>query len=213
MAIAIVRQSWSLAVISLLIATVVPVASGSEIVPPVEAIKPEYESWISKYRTPLREHGFFDPESTARQLDEGVKLEVMEIHYRVEPVLLKATVISGDEPPPIDLNEHWEWWFRRRTSGRIVSTTGLIYLFRSDSRSLKGGEGDPISPDDLRKLTVLLTRLPTDGHRLPPPGQRIVLQSNAHGFNEARVYDTTQIPPEVAEILRLSCGHNSESQN
>ena len=74
-------------------------------------------------------------------------------------------------------------------------------------QSFDGSKGSwhPAIPNaDQKRLDQLLSRLPDDGARLPPPGRRVVLQVPEGDHSRARVYDLANAPDEVLEILRLS---------
>ncbi|MGO9114243.1 MAG: WD40 repeat domain-containing protein [Thermoguttaceae bacterium] len=94
----------------------------------------------------------------------------------------------------------------RRVEGRgcTVAADGGVYYVVWGPFGTQGGGPTTIPADDQKQLDKLLSKLPDDGARLPPPGRRVVLQVPERGHCRARVYDRANAPDEVLEILRLS---------
>ena len=132
------------------------------IVGPSEAEQPSlspearaYQQWVSRY---AREK----PESM-RSSDQGGKVK-----------LIVATVEGDETSTPGD-----GVYPARRASiaGAELSTDGHVWGFMESAFGSKGsGGGSPVPAEDMKRLDELLTRLPGDGQRLPPPGRRVLVQ-------------------------------------
>ena len=64
----------------------------------------------------------------------------------------------------------------------------------------RGSDGNFVAPESLARLQQLLSDLPADPHRLPPPERRVLIQT----ATATRVYDRANLPDSILEILRLS---------
>ncbi len=113
------------------------------------------------------------------------------------PLILIVTGIVGDEPKagPHDGKTRF---------GVDVSTDWQVYSFSIGPFGAKGSGYWKITGTDQKRLDTLLSNLPDDGHRLPPPDRRMVLQVPQGDHCLARVYDRANAPDDVCEILRLS---------
>ena len=117
------------------------------------------------------------------------------------PLKLIVTAIEGDEAqagtqePDIS---------REVSYGCEILADGEVQNFHREAVGGMGAGTNTIPADDQRRLDKLLSKLPDDGARLPPPGRRVVLQVPKGGHCLARVYDRANAPDEVLEILRLS---------
>ena len=146
-----------------------------------------YDQWVQTYRTGAPTGWFPGPEDTPKRVPV--------------PLRLVVTAIEGDEP---QANGQEPVFPRQSSHGCQVAADGRVSHFYHGPMGSKGG-GYPTIPDAaLKRLDQLLSRLPDDGARLPPPGRRLVLQVPEGDHFGARVYDRANAPDEVWEILRLS---------
>ncbi len=121
---------------------------------------------------------------------------------RIElPLNLIVTGIVGDEPKANALDQQFDG---PTTFGTEVSTDWQVYHFNYGPSGGKGSGYWKINDADQKRLRALLSKLPDDGQRLPPPGRRVILQVPEGDHCRARIYDRANAPDEVYEILRLS---------
>jgi WD40 repeat protein len=118
-----------------------------------------------------------------------------------KPPRLVVTALEHDEP---QANAQDLIYQRAIGYGCSVTADGGSYDFYWDPGGTKGGGPTTIPADDLKRLDKLLSKLPDDGARLPPPNRRIVLQVPAGDHFRVRVYDRANAPDVVWEIIRLS---------
>jgi hypothetical protein len=88
--------------------------------------------------------------------------------------------------------------------GTTVGANGQVGFFHEDCGGGRSGGYAAISDENLKKLRGLLSKLPDDHSQLPPAGRRLVVQVRSGTRVLARVYDRTDLPDKVLEILRLS---------
>ena len=145
-----------------------------------------------------------DPATEYRQWIEGFTPDSVKRDFGSEEVLLKLiiTAVEGDEKDGAEPAPFRET--RVRSYGCEVSTDGRVGGFSRSSRGTKGG-GYPRIPDaDRKRLDELLSRLPGDGSHLPPAGRRVLVQVMEAGRIISHVYDRSNAPDEVLELLRVS---------
>lgn len=176
--------------LALLVAWILSLAAGATARPLKEgksdAQNTDYEQWIARYVRTNHTAVF------------GVfgKGEVV-------PIKLRVTVVEG-EPNTNGIEALSHLGLGVSTYGAVISTHGRIaYFSHSDFGSKGSSGGPPLSAAELKKLDSLLTKLPDDGERLPPPGRRMILQADVDGHWVVRVYDRANAPDVVWEILRL----------
>lgn len=142
-----------------------------------------YESWIRGYET-------------------GPLGAALNDRHRIQ---FRITAIEGDDLKPDEKtasvlgND-----YRTFCYGYTVSTKGTISFFRFTSMAMQGSGPGRLPAEDFKKLKTLITELPDDHSRLPPPGHRLVLQVVKGTGVLARVYDRANMPDSVLEILRLT---------
>jgi hypothetical protein len=141
-----------------------------------------YEEWIAPFRQgPLRGD--------------------MDSHT----ILLRVIVVTGDDVKTDERQGPMTPFFSPVIyTSYQVSTEGTISVMRSSSGGIAGYLPGPMPPENFAKLKEMLTGLPDDNSRLPPPGHRLVLQLATRGGVLARVYDRANLPETVLEMLRLA---------
>jgi hypothetical protein len=111
------------------------------------------------------------------------------------PLKLVMTAVYGDEDP----SNPW----RQATCYIYVSVDHRVRYVTVSSHDIRGGWGS-IPKEDQKRLDQLLSKLPDDGSRLPPPDRRVALQIVAPDRTKVRVYDRANAPDAVLDILRLT---------
>jgi WD40 repeat protein len=87
-----------------------------------------------------------------------------------------------------------------------VKSDGQIQWQSCGAFEVRGGNGNPVAPQSMKRLQELISQLPADPGSLPPPERRILIQT----LKSTYVYDRAEFADPVAEILRLSgCGIGS----
>jgi WD40 repeat protein len=113
-------------------------------------------------------------------------------------VRLAITAIEGDDRDSYGVVDY------SRRYGGYVSTDGRRRYFYRNVMGTQGG-GDRALPDaDQKRLDTLLADLPDDRSYLPPPNRRLVVQVVDGDRVKARVYDRSNAPDKVWEIIRLT---------
>lgn len=84
-----------------------------------------------------------------------------------------------------------------------VATNGEVRSYAVSNTNPQTGTVRQLSPSDFTMLNLLVNRLPSDNGQLPPPGNRVVVQSLADGQWRVRVYDGNHLAPEVLDVLNL----------
>ncbi len=154
-------------------------ATASGVEPATET--PDYQQWVSRFTTKSFVGSTFNPAA---------------------PLKLRITAVEGDEPTPEDATRFGS---KQVEYGTTVTADGHVASFRHSSRGTRGGGGGaPLPAETLARLDELLSKLPDDGGRLPPPNRRLLLQTDLGGVITARVYDRANAPAAIWEILRLS---------
>ena len=69
---------------------------------------------------------------------------------------------------------------------------------------IKGGCCSQMSSEAVRVTEQMLANLPSDGHRLPPNGRRLLIQLTEKSPADARVFDLAFLPDKILEILRIT---------
>jgi WD40 repeat protein len=143
----------------------------------------DYASWISDYKKGPLKGG----------LNDGHKVQ------------LTVTVIDGDDLKPARDDLPFSCII---TTAISVSVEGMISMQRVTALAIQGGGPGQLPPEDLKVLRPLIASLsvhpPDDYSRLPPLGRRIVLQVRNGNKISARVYDRTDMPDSILEILGLT---------
>ncbi len=141
------------------------------------------------------------PNPARREYDEWIKQFNWDGYKNDSPLpKLSVTATEGDEPQP-NGNVGWPQGIRY---GCEVTADGKSYGFYFNALGTKGSGPTTLPDADLKRLDQLLSKLPDDGARLPPPGRRVVLQVPRGRDCLARVYDRGNAPDEIWEILRIS---------
>lgn len=120
---------------------------------------------------------------------------------------LVVTTVSGEQPLSVVTNmtplERLNLAYHLKTVGSEISTHGRCWSYFASNTESKGTPVRQLSDDELKQLDDLLAHLPDDDLKLPPPGQRLVVQVFEHGHWRIRVYDRNTAPPEVVSLLKL----------
>jgi hypothetical protein len=111
---------------------------------------------------------------------------------------LVITVISGEEKARAGFG------FGTSSIVCTVSVGGIVSFSYISDFGEKGSSGNSIKPADLKRLNDALKELPDDGSRLPPVGQRVLIQAVDTPQPKTRVYDRANAPASILKILRLS---------
>lgn len=118
-----------------------------------------------------------------------------------------VTVVTGEVESTaltkMTETERFYQQLRFEKRGFEVYTNGDISGFSFDSIGAKGSCCNKLSPSEMKRLEVLTARLPTDRGRLPPPGERVVVQTTRGKQWKVRVYDRSKASPEIGQILEL----------
>jgi len=146
--------------------------------------KPEYEAWIRPYRT------------------EPVMAGIIGSDGELVPVRLVITAIRGDKagPPRNGFGIPGEDY--RFKTGCPVSAGGRGAGWALNGIGLQPGERD-IPRDDLKEIEALTAKLPDDTGRVPPPDHRLIVQVLDGQRILARIYDRTDLPTSLQEMVRL----------
>ncbi|MFT3746037.1 MAG: hypothetical protein QM785_17335 [Pyrinomonadaceae bacterium] len=141
-----------------------------------------YEAWTKHFRESPISLG-----SVRNVSEEG----------RAHPYLVIAVVT---DPKETDQSP-----FRMQTSGGyVIRSSGEVSSFSNTSFSRKGGCCSQMSVDELRRSNEILAELPSDDHRLPPNGRRLVIQRPEQSTVHVRVFDLAFLPDNVLELLRVT---------
>lgn len=90
-------------------------------------------------------------------------------------------------------------------AGVEVSVKGSIAAFLNGNGAFRGSGSGRLPPDIFAEIEQLLGKLPDDGHRLPPAGHSwVTVDVLRDGVRIARVYDQSDLPDEVIEMIRLT---------
>ena len=91
----------------------------------------------------------------------------------------------------------------QKSKGTKVTTDGNFRSYVVSNTYDQSSDVRQLSPKDFQQLDQLLAKLPEDNSQLPPAGNRIVVQIFADGQWRVRVYDGSNLPPEVKAVLSL----------
>ena len=142
-----------------------------------------YESWIRRYRS----------EPLTGALGDNNKIK------------LRITAIEGDDRKPEEkANSLIPTGDSVVQYGCAISAEGTISYFRISPLGVKGGGPSEFPSENIEKLNHLITNLPDDRGKLPPPGRRLVIQVAAENRVIARVFDRANAPDVILQILRVS---------
>ncbi|HEY5345281.1 MAG TPA: hypothetical protein VIK62_02935 [Verrucomicrobiae bacterium] len=123
----------------------------------------------------------------------GLKLVVTSVRGEVD----EATVTAMTPVQRIYLSYHL------KVAATEVATNGNFRSYVVSNTYAEPGNVRQLSPENFQQLDQLLAKLPEDNSQLPPAGNRIVLQVLADGQWRVRVYDGSNLPPEVKAVLSL----------
>jgi hypothetical protein len=87
--------------------------------------------------------------------------------------------------------------------GVDVSAIGEMNHFANGEGAMRGGSGS-LTPEALLRLESLMSELPDDGHRVPPPTRRVVVAMWRSGAQIVRLYDSANPPASLIEMIRLT---------
>lgn len=82
-----------------------------------------------------------------------------------------------------------------------IATNGASHDYFVSNTSTKSTAPRQLSPEELQKISDLLTQLPDDNAQLPLAGRRVVVQTLENGQWHVRVYDGKTLPVEVKSLL------------
>jgi len=145
-----------------------------------DAAQSEYQAWVDRHEK---------KEFTGRTM-QG------------EPAPLKLLIaaVEGDDLPQ---NPRFSTEVEHSTE---IAMDGHVWGFHSSSWGRGGGGGGTVLPAaTLARIDELVTGLPDEAPRLPPPGRRLLLQAAVGNKIVAHVIDRGNAPDGFWEILHL-CG-------
>lgn len=146
---------------------------------------PEYAHWIKSWQE----------RPTTNSIPNGPQLKAV------------VTIVQGEAPVSAITNmtpvQRLYVAYRIRVVGTEISTNGLYRCYFTSNTDAKSAMLRSLSPENLKQLDHLLSHLPDDHGKLPPPGQRVVVQVLKHGQWDIHVYDGTAMPPQIHSLLAL----------
>lgn len=89
------------------------------------------------------------------------------------------------------------------TNKAQVSLSGLVASRHTTCCPGVGGSDDKLTAENFEQLKTLAAELPDDGSRLPPSGERLLLQVLDQGKIKVRVYDEENLPGTIQKIIDL----------
>ena len=122
---------------------------------------------------------------------------------------LKAvvTIVKGEAPLSVTTNmtpvQRLYLAYQMKVIGSEIDTNGSCRCYIASNTGSQTVPARQLSPDQIKHLNALLTNLPDDNMKLPPPGQRIVVQVLDKDHWRIRVYDGTAMPPDIHSLLAL----------
>jgi hypothetical protein len=143
----------------------------------------EYKSWTMQYYE-------LPPTNQAR-----LRLVVTTVTGEVD-----RTVVTNVNIPFLERLREVN---RKAYYGFEVSTNGDLTAFSFGGSGAKGYFGRTLSPVELKRLDKLISKLPSDEGKLPPPGERVVVQAAQKAHWKVFVYDRRKAPIEVGQISQL----------
>lgn len=148
----------------------------------------EYARYVEPYRKMAHTNGWFGPGPMG--------------------LSLLAAIVEGETeesaPAPTNNLEILRGQFRLTRNTACVCTNGAIMLEAWNSSSVGGYFGRRLSNWELNtRLSRLLAQLRDDGGRLPPVGKRVILQVPDGDAWRVRVYNGSNAPTEVQQVLQL----------
>ncbi len=141
------------------------------------------------------------PSPARSEYDQWVQLHAWKFPTEGPPLKMGVIAIEHDEPQANAQDLIYE---RKISYGCSVTADGRPYDYWRGPWGSKGGGGEKLPADDLKRLDKLLSKLPDDGGRLPPPNRRLVVQVPEGDHSRTRVYDRANAPDVVWEIIRIS---------
>jgi len=144
-----------------------------------------YANWIKPWME--------QPATSPTLNGAGLKLVVTSVRGEVD----QATVIAMTPVQRIYLS------YDIKVSATEVATDGNFRSYVVSNTYDQSSDVRQLSPKDFQQLDQLLAKLPEDNSQLPPAGNRIVVQIFADGQWRVRVYDGSNLPPEVKAVLSL----------
>jgi len=144
-----------------------------------------YASWVKPWME--------QPATSPSLNGAGLKLVVTSVRGEVDP----ATVIAMTPVQRIYLSYHL------KVSATEVATNGDFRSYVVSNTYAEPGNVRQLAPKDFQQLDQLLAKLPEDNSQLPPAGNRLVLQVLEDGQWRVRVYDGSNLPPEVKAVTNL----------
>ncbi len=135
--------------------------------------------------------------------DEWVK-RFVEQPMRLD-VKIGITTVLGEEYAAGATNQYgWDAFTARHYEySSTVYMNGTVGAQAMGPHGSMGGWPPKLSDDELRRLDELLAKLPDDGSRLPPTGRRVELTVREGDHWRVRVYNGSNLPPQVVEIRRI----------
>jgi hypothetical protein len=99
--------------------------------------------------------------------------------------------------------ERLQFSYRIQVSAAEVSGDGGLRTYFVSNTDTGSSPVRPMAAADFQQLDALLNRLPDDGEKLPPAGNRVVVQNLDGGRWHVRVYDGKNLPAEVKDLMAL----------
>lgn len=93
--------------------------------------------------------------------------------------------------------------YRIKVAAAEVATNGYLRTYFISNTDARSSAVRSLATGDWALLDPLLAQLPDDHARLPPAGERLVVQFLNDGQWRVRVYDGKNLPLEVKDLLAL----------
>lgn len=93
--------------------------------------------------------------------------------------------------------------YQVKVIGTEIATNGACRNYFSSNTDAESVPVRHLSTDDFKRLQELLANLPDDDRKLPPPGNRVVVQVAEGGHWNLHVYDGSALPAQIQTILQL----------
>jgi len=124
-----------------------------------------------------------------------------------EELKVIVTLVSGEPALSAVTNmtalERLNLAYRIKVTASEITTNGSCRSYFTSNAALYEVSPRQLSAEDLKRLDGLLLHLPDDGLKLPPPGQRIIVQVLERNHWRIRVYDRDTAPPEIRLLMEL----------
>jgi hypothetical protein len=99
--------------------------------------------------------------------------------------------------------ERLQFSYRIQVSAAEVAGDGSLRTYFVSNTDAGSSPVRQMATTDFQRLDSLLNQLPEDDSKLPPAGNRIVVQYPDGGQWRVRVYDGKNLPPEVKNLMAL----------